>query len=224
MIPPEGSARTEAPETVSARDVSSRHFGPRSCLLVLLIFLSLAYLFLRGLGAFLIYGDRLVKSDAVAVLGGGEDQRVIEAVKLIRQKYGAWLILTRPGQDTAAVNPASLEYRQVALQNGLGPDQILVTSQTADSTYEEARTIRQLMEQRNFKSVIVVTDPFHTERTRLIFRGEFAGSGITVRVHPLPGHWYRSGTWFLSRAGWGQTIREYVKMAGYLLGIYKTLE
>jgi uncharacterized SAM-binding protein YcdF (DUF218 family) len=224
MTHPEDPARIRGPKTVSARDVSSRHFGPRTCLLVLLVFLSLAYLFLRGLGAFLIYGDRLVKSDAVAVLGGGEDQRVIEAAKLIKQKYGAWLILTEPGPEAADAKPASAIYRAVALQNGLGPDQILVTSQTASSTYEEARAIHQLMEQRQFKSMIVVTDPFHTERTRLIFRGEFAGSGITVRVHPVPGHWYRSGTWFLSRAGWGQTIREYVKMAGYLLGIYQTLE
>jgi uncharacterized SAM-binding protein YcdF (DUF218 family) len=141
-----------------------------------------------------------------------------------KRRSSAWLVLTEPGQEATAAAPASLAYRAVALQNGLPSWQILVTSKTADSTYEEARAIRQLMEQQGLHSVIVVTDPFHTERTRLIFRGEFAGSGIRVRVHPIPGHWYRSGTWFLSRAGWGQTIREYVKMVGYLLGVYKTLE
>jgi uncharacterized SAM-binding protein YcdF (DUF218 family) len=72
--------------------------------------------------------------------------------------------------------------------------------------------------------VIVVTDPFHTQRTRMIFREVFDGSGRSVRVHPVPGHWYRSGTWFLSVAGWGNTLREYAKMTGYMLGLTPSLD
>ena len=44
---------------------------------------------------------------------------------------------------------------------------------------EEARLQR-------WKSIIVVTDPFHTRRSRSTFRTVFRGSGIGVRMFHLP--------------------------------------
>lgn len=201
-------------------------YGARTCMLVLLALLCLGYLFLRGLGAYLIHGDAVKQSDAVAVLGGGGDHRVVEAVRLIDEEMGRVLILT----DTGAVGEGenvwqtSNAFRIVAIENGLSPGAIMLTEQVVESTYDEARAVRQTMEQHGMKSVIVVTDPFHTERTRRIFRDAFLGSDLSIRVRPVPGHWYRSGTWFLSREGWGHTIREYAKLAGYLLGLSSTLE
>lgn len=196
-------------------------FRVSACLVYLVIGLVGLYLVLRGLGAFLIVGDRLKKSDGVVVLGGGEEDRVVEAVLLIREQYGAWLILTEPGEVEPGKGPASEVYTMVAVDSGLSPHAILVTDEEANSTYDEAVTVRHLMEKQNFKSVIVVTDPYHTLRTRLIFREVFKGSGLTVRVHPVVGHWYRSDTWFLSLDGWANTIREYVKLVGYLSGLSK---
>jgi uncharacterized SAM-binding protein YcdF (DUF218 family) len=211
-------------EPVTSRDRSAQQgrFRARSCLLTFLIFLSLLYMGLRGAGAFLITGDRLKQVDAVVVLGGGGDHRVAEAVRLIQEKYGAWLIITEPGElDPPEMGMGSQFFRQDAIRFGLSPNAILITERTAASTYEEAWAVRHLMETQQFKSVIVVTDPFHTQRTRIIFRGVFDESGLTVRVHPVPNHWYRSTTWFFTPSGWGHTIREYVKLTGYLLGYYK---
>lgn len=200
------------------------YFGPWSCLLMLLVVLALCYIALRGLGAFLITGDRLEPVDAVVVLGGGGEHRVEEAVGLVQQKYSVWLIITEPGELVEGEGNGSNVFRRVAIDYGMMPDNILITRNTASSTYEEAKAVRQLMEQRGMTSIIIVTDPFHTRRTRLIFRDVFTGSGFSVRVHPVQGHWYRSGTWFLSLEGWGHTLREYVKLVGFLAGIYQTLE
>lgn len=80
------------------------------------------------------------------------------------------------------------------------------------------------MEKHQYQSVIVVTEPYHTQRARMIFRDVFRGSGKVVCVHPVLSHWYRSGTWFLSLDGWQLTINEYVKMAGYLTGLSRSLD
>ena len=200
------------------------HFGLRSCLLVILVLLALAYMALRGLGAFLITGDRLEPADGVVVLGGGGEHRVEEAVQLVKEKYSTWLVITEPGEVVEGQGNGSNVFRRVAIDFGMMPDNILVTRQTATSTYEEAKAVRQLMEQRGMTSIIIVTDPFHTQRTRLIFRDVFNGSGFSVRVHPVQGHWYRSDTWFLSLEGWGHTLREYIKLVGFLTGIYETLD
>jgi len=199
-------------------------FGLRSCVLVLLVVACLLYLFLRGLGAFLITGDRLEPSDVVVPLGGGGDHRVKEAVRLMQERYALWMIITEPGELEPGEGLGSQYFRITAIESGLSPHAILISEDIAKSTYDEARSVRKLMERHQYKSVIIVNDPFHTQRTRMIFRDVFRDSSITVRVHPVPNHPYRSGSWFFSLEGWGHTIREYVKMVGYLTGLYQSLE
>jgi uncharacterized SAM-binding protein YcdF (DUF218 family) len=198
--------------------------GWNSCLLVTLVFFILFYLVLRGMGAFLIFGDRIEAGDAVAVLGGGGEERVREAASLMKEQLGIWLIVTEPGEREDGTGPGSQVFRQMAILEGISPDVILITEKTAGNTYQEAEAVLQTMQKHNMKSVIIVTDPFHTERTRIIFRSVFDGSGLVVRVQPVTGHWYRSTTWFLSREGWANTLREYIKLVGFFTGIYQNLE
>jgi uncharacterized SAM-binding protein YcdF (DUF218 family) len=207
-----------------SRSLTRRQPGWRSCLLGLLVCLALLYLFLRGAGAFLITGDPLERGDAVVVLGGGGEPRVVEAVRLVQERYGLWLIVTEPGETVQGEGPGSKVFRWVAILEGISPDVILITEKTARSTYQEAEAVLDTMQKHKLQSIIVVTDPFHTQRTRMIFHSVFAGSGLTVRVHPVPNHWYRSTTWFLSLAGWENTLREYVKLFGFLTGIYQAFD
>ena len=193
-------------------------WGGRSCLLAALVLLSLAYLGLRGVGAFLITGDRLKKADIVVPLGGGGEWRVQEAVRLINERYATGLVLTEPGEIEPGQGQGSEHFRMAAIESGLSPHAIEVTQGVQASTRDEAEAVLRLMKQHNYQSVIVVTDPFHTQRARLIFRDAFRGSGLTVRVHPVTNHWYRSDTWFLSADGWANTTREYIKLVGYLIG------
>lgn len=193
--------------------------GCRTCLLALLVILALLYLGLHAAGDFLIHGDRLRKSDVVVALGGGGEWRVLEAVHLIRERYATNLVLTEPGETAPGEGMGSNFFRTVAIENGLSPYAIIITEGVQRSTHDEAKAVLALMQKHKYTSVIVVTDPFHTQRTRLIFRDVFRGSGLAVRVHPVQDHWYRSDTWFLSVDGWANTIREYAKLIGYILNI-----
>lgn len=203
---------------------AKRKFSSCSCFLLALTLLALAYLFLRGMGAFLITGDPLKKADAVVALGGGDAGRVIEAANLIGEQKASWLILTEPGEVKSGQGMGSEYFRMEAIDHGLSPYVILVSDTISLSTHDEAQAVLKILNQHQFQSVIVVTEPYHTQRARMIFREVFRGSGKTVRVHPVPDHWYRSGTWFLSFNGWQMTMNEYVKMAGFVLGVYKTLD
>ena len=209
---------------VSERQKSKGCFRQGACLLIPLAALALLYLFFRGAGAFLIHGDRLEPSSAVVSLGGGGEHRVEEAVRLINDRYGEWLILTEPGEVTPGGAMGSGFFRTVAIENGLSEYAIMITDGTQKSTYDEAVAVLELMQKHKMNSVIVVTDPFHTMRTRTIFRDVFKGSGLAVRVHPVPSHWYRSDSWFLSKDGWSHTLREYVKLIGYWTGSYHSLD
>jgi len=179
-----------------------------------------AYLVLWAMGGFLIVADPLVHSDAIVVLSGGEDLgRLDEAVKLYKAKYAPLLILTETGETVPSLDAHySAVLRQDAMSQGVAPGDITITDRTVSSTYEEARVTLKLLRKDGLKSLIVVTDPFHSRRAKITFDDVFKTSGIKVTVHPVSADWYRASTWWMSSSGRQDTFLEYTKLFGYLLG------
>jgi uncharacterized SAM-binding protein YcdF (DUF218 family) len=180
--------------------------------------LVLLYFGLVALGGYLIISDPLQPAKAIVVLSG-DMGRMTETAALFKEQYADWVILTetdQPSDNGEIETPSTQAKRLDALSAGIHEESILITKVQSSSTLDEARAVLNLMQEKNLSSCIVVTDPFHSLRTRTIFNDVFRGSGITVMVHPVSDHWYHSRTWFLSRQGWDTTIREYIKYFGYL--------
>ncbi|MRR32389.1 YdcF family protein [bacterium] len=106
-----------------------------------------------------------------------------------------------------------------AVANGVPWENIGTTLGKSASTRDEAAAVRDYAESDGLKSIIVVTDPYHTRRTQYVFHSVFSGSGIRVMVRPVRAHWYQSATWFFSPRGWEVTLKEYLKLAATVLGI-----
>ncbi len=158
--------------------------------------------------------------DAAVALSGGELDRVQEAARLYNEQVVKWVILTETGEEVPELGSQYFILRKnEALKMDVPGDAILVTDRTVSSTQDEAQAVRELLQKTELSSCIVITDPFHSFRTRLLFRNEFDETGLTVRVRPVRDHWYRSRTWMFSRAGWEATVLEYIKLFGYFLGI-----
>jgi len=115
---------------------------------------------------------------------------------------------------------ANRRLAQEAEKLGFDEDRIFITDLEVDSTLDEARAVLKFARQQGWSSFMVVTDPFHSFRTRVIFRRELRGSGVSISVRPVVGHWFRSSTWFFSRAGWNAVILEITKLFKYLLFHY----
>lgn len=173
---------------------------------------------LAGIGQFLIHADDLQRAGAVVLLSGGGDERLDEAAALMRDRYAELLILT----DTdKRITSGALEwqyFRLEMIERGVSPAQIEVTYHAVSSTADEAAAVREFMQRHKVSSCIIVTDPYHTLRTRLIFAREMEPAGIEVRVVPARDHWFRAGSWFLSLRGWQATLGELVKLAVFTLG------
>jgi len=123
--------------------------------------------------------------------------------------------ITAPGTEVLF----SLEFKVRAVKDGVPPTAILVTERVVDSTAEEARTIKKMMSAAGKKSCIVVTDPFHTRRTRLIFTEAFAGTDMRCSVYASRASWYSPSTWWRSLEGWRVTLTEWAKLLSYWIGI-----
>lgn len=177
--------------------------------------LILLYISLVGIGAFLIVADPIEPVDAVVVLSGGAGERLALAIEMHERGIAPNLVIT----DTDRASNARL--RAEAIDGGFPREAVYITDLPVDSTYEEALAVMDLASANGWTRVMVVTDPYHSFRTRFIFRRELSGSGLAVLVRPVEGHWFRSADWFLSKEGWQFVILEIAKFFNYLFLIPK---
>lgn len=190
--------------------------------LILLILLpAFLYLILWGMGGILIVGDSLQKSDVVVLLGGGDALRMEEAVTIYHDKLAGMIILTETGESDPETGILySQLQKEEMLSQGVPSGGIEFTDEHGNSTYEEAYAVRKLLTQSGkVNSAIIVTDPYHTLRTRLIFRDVFRETKIRISVRPVRSHWYRSTSWWQSREGWRVTASEYAKVFAFFVGV-----
>ncbi len=199
-------------------DKLKRYYLPVMVGLILISLIGIE-LTLRAAGGILIHSDPLEKADAALVLSGGGIDRLEGAAQLYKDKYVNYVILTDTGEVLDDFGKYSDIVKFEATRLGVPNSAIKLTSRVVVSTWEEASAAKNTLKTLGLNSVIVVTDPSHSYRTRLIFNKMFAGSDIKVSVYPLRDNWYTSKTWWHSLEGWRVTALEYVKLAAYLAGI-----
>jgi uncharacterized SAM-binding protein YcdF (DUF218 family) len=182
-------------------------------LLVILVVFILVWVGLIGAGAYLIVGDRVKPVDAIVVLSGDEGDRVEEAIKWYEKGYGKYLVITKTHtEDIGEGQTYSEKLMRIAIDAGVPADSMFVTAGESSSTIEEAMAVKVLAKQRNITSLLVITAPYHTRRTQMIFNREFKDSEIKVLVHPVEDSWYKPLTWYLSPQDWRQTPADYASV------------
>jgi uncharacterized SAM-binding protein YcdF (DUF218 family) len=182
----------------------------------LLVGLFFAEGLLTAAGRLLVYSDASHKADAIAVLSGGGAPRLQEAANLYQEGQAPFIILTETGAVTPHYGPLSGIEKDQLVEMGVQGRDIFITEMLVDSTTDEARVLRKLLNTKGFKSVIIVTDTFHSFRTHLIFQNAFKGNDLTLYVRPVRDDWYTSATWWSTPEGWRTTLLEYSKLFSYL--------
>jgi len=182
----------------------------------LLVFFG-GYLVLILIGAVLGFSDFRKRADAIVLLSGGGVMRNEEAARLFNKGAADTIVLTQTlGQGATAT---IVETRQQLVDEGVPSYKIQTATGTATSTFDEARQVAELAERSGFGSVLVVTDPYHTLRARILFTLELRSIGVSVRAASASEHWYNPLTWMFTRSGWRATITEIVKIGGILIGV-----
>ena len=160
--------------------------------------------------------DKLEKADAIAVFSGDSGARTERAVELLKEGYGDYLILSG-GKVYDDVTMAEL-MKNHAIKLGVDESKILIDDE-ASTTNENAEFTTNIIEENNFKSVIVVTSDYHTRRSKLAMEKSLENTlidGEKVKVSVIPSKekkfttkWWTSGNSILI------IISEYLKLVGY---------
>jgi len=123
------------------------------------------------------------KADAVLVLSGmlggfetedgyvaewGDPDRFFVGVQLVKLGKADRLIFTRGQMPWSESPPEGEMLKQKAVEMGVSPDQILLTS-IVSNTAEESLAVKDLMAEHGLTKVILVTSSFHLPRAKLLF-------------------------------------------------------
>ena len=175
----------------------------------------------------LVVSEELERTDALMVLAGSAAyvERTARAAELYREARAPAVILTNDGQlsgwsNESQNNPTFVERaRRELVRAGVPNENIEVLPRRVGSTHDEALLLKEYVDERHLRSLLVVTSAYHSRRALWTFRRAFEGSGVAVGVSKAgPGSQTPApGTWWLSPRGWQSVAGEYVKMVYYRL-------
>ena len=170
--------------------------------------------FALAAGPFLAATDVPAPADAIVVLAASVG-RTRHAVDLFHQGYAPVVVFS----DAALVDVGlSCSYGRMSLEAAqeLGlPAGVAVIADRAESTYDEAENVRRLVRERGWRSLIVVTDPFHTRRAGRTFRTLMPE--VTLYLSAAPTSRYEPGRWWKSENGLIAAFSELIKLGFYWL-------
>lgn len=165
---------------------------------------------LQAMGDFLVAGDPLRPSDAAIAISGDGRERVRTASDLVTEGHARWLILS-------GAPPAAADLMRYAREYQIADARILVDA-SATSTVENAYGSARVMRTHGLRTAIVVTSPYHMRRTIIVFRAIFQPQGLAVRAFPARDSFFEVREWWTRRRDRELVLREYAKLAGYLMG------
>jgi len=123
----------------------------------LFLIMVLIFSFLN-LGKWVDVTKKPIESDIVICLGGGTIDRVKKSVKLIEKGYVSTNKFLMIGESW---------YNQPYLKKNY-PDISVDIDETSKNTKEEVLFIKKYMKKHNYKSALIVTDPPHSRRVKLL--------------------------------------------------------
>ena len=166
-----------------------RHWFFGSLLILCLLWIFAPHL-ANSYARWLIVSDSIPHADAAITLAGGEGERLLAAIELYREKRVDRILIVGPespilkvytGEEGLSQGEAK---RRIAVKQGVREEDALLEL-GATSTFEEALSTVDRAVREGWSSVIVVTSPMHTRRSRATFRKLLEGTGTDVYMHHL---------------------------------------
>jgi uncharacterized SAM-binding protein YcdF (DUF218 family) len=154
--------------------------------------------------------DQPVRADLLVVLSGGSAERIETALDLFQQGLAPRILITDP---EGFPDPA---FRWLERQ-GVPHRALMAPTGPAASTLEDALCIREAALRDGFKSVLVVTSPYHCRRARAILTHVLEPLGVRVTVVRSASYYMDAPRWWRSAQGWRLVPAEIGKLIWWSL-------
>lgn len=194
-------------------------------LVILYFVISYFYVpFLTDLGRFLVVDHEPEKSDLIICLAGGNIERGLGTADLFRKGLAPRVFIAREQlpdgyellMEEGIEYPETIDLMIMLLKNcGVPETAILTSEERAGSTIHEATIIRGLVMGEKYRSIILLTSPYHTRRAWLTFRKVFKDTGVRIFMTASKYSGFKPDTWWKERKYVRKVIIEYQKLLFY---------
>ncbi|MBA3639520.1 MAG: YdcF family protein [Acidobacteriota bacterium] len=213
---------------MATRFQRARSIAARLLLVCLVVAVLAGALAFPRLGRFLIIDEPIQPAEALVVLAGARVDRWLEAVDLYREGKGKNILLSPGYLEPAEVRlrangidyPAATDLiRNAMVQMGIPANVITSIPEGMDNTAHEALFAARIARERGWKSIVVVTSPYHTRRSLFAFQRELLGTGIDVQVRGTRYDDIDPDRWWKRRHDFRYVTWELQKYIAYRLGV-----
>ena len=194
----------DPPGTVEGSAPSRR----RSLIGVSVVVLVLSLVAFIRVGSWLVVADPLTESDAIVVLSGAVPYRAMGGARLYQEGWAPEVWLTRATgiEEYQAMAELGIEQlidadynREILEHLGVPADAIRAIPTPVRNTLDEIRATADMLSETGGGSVIIVTSPYHTRRSRALWRRAI-GRSPRLSIQPAhedpfePARWWRSSS------------------------------
>jgi len=149
---------------------------------------------LKALGEYLIFQQPAPQqADVIVILANWEDTiiRVRAGADLYKGELAKKIFVPRMQQmrgleeiKKLGINIPENRDLVITILQGLGVplDAIVTSAQEVTNTWDEAQEVRNLIEHKGYKSVVLVTSKYHSRRAYLIFKDALKGKATVISV------------------------------------------
>lgn len=188
--------------------------------LLLLILCGAALYFWHGIildkaGKMLLVKDDLKPVDAIVVLSGEPTERVEYAAKLFRAGWARRDRMIITGGPVAWKYTSAGLMKEHAMALGI-PARSILTAEKTRSTEEDAMQTKEILAAHGYRSIILVTSPYHSRRAAAIFR-KVLGPVVTVISAPVEESWFKFDNWWTRERERDMVLNECSKFVRLLI-------
>jgi len=206
----------------SEQEASSRRSWPNyRWLLVLAFSLSIAYVTrehtLPRIGSWLNVGEDPQSSDYVMLLNGDHETRPFAVADLYRQGKADKILITSV-KETQRSSSKPREHqvtRAILTHCGVADSDIEFIDSECGTTFDEALTLKRFLREHPDATVSVVTNEYHTRRSRWTFGNVLGVEMSQVRFVSAKNDWFDSTNWWKHEDGFVWYMSEFFKFPFY---------
>ena len=168
------------------------------------------------LGGWLDVGQTPAHADYVMLLNGDRDTRPFKVADLVVQGFADHAIITSVLGPERLLEPRVHEVSRAILNRcGVPDSQIEFLDARVGTTFDEAKTLQTFMADHPDASFSVVTNSYHSRRSRWILGRVLGDQMNRVRVISAPTDFYDQTNWWKHEDGFVLYLSELLKASFY---------
>lgn len=145
-----------------------------------------------GIGWYLSPQGVLEKVDAIVVVSGGDNNaRITKGVQLYKEGWAPILMYSGAAAEGDVSNAEAM--RNISFKMGV-PKKDMIIEENSKTTVENAEFSAKIIKEKEYKSIILVTSPYHQRRTFELFKKELPDVTI-INQSALDENWRKKGWW-----------------------------